>query len=554
MEEIKVIELPEKPSIKTSNYLVVEDEDGTKKVRAKHLRSLLVTSLFFNNIEELKNSSAADLKEGDICRTLGYYEPGDGGGGLYKITYNPAARSDEGLVHYLNYSDTLRAELVLEDSVSVHQFGAVGDGVTDDSTAIENAINNAKYKVIEFGNNNRYLVSRPIKISTDGLIINGNSAVIYPVNSNGIDVKKDMGIINDITINKLHVDCSKAYKGINIEQGSKIDLIGCKLFDVTNTGIFVKNSEFVNVHFCELVGKYSGTLISVDGSHSDTGITCSRFINIVDCNFNDFKRGVRLASNGIIGNINALINLDKCNYHTTVAQSYCIEVACPVEMLSIYANTVTKVETFLRFGGLASGDVSCRGISCLETAKVFDIGEDCVLHLDGSVIVSEGTTIFENMDGKLHSTVSWDLLPNGARFNNKPNGEIYDAIHPYNYYIGKGYNKIEKAHTTLTITEARNLHVDWTSDKNLESIANGVKGQLIYLISSTEKSLKQSSSIILSDDIVKLGKYKGIILRYDGTKWLQIQYKDSTFLKTVRDEFEIDYSRIQFDTSEIITP
>lgn len=553
MEEIKVIELPEKPSIATTNYLIVEDEDGTKKVRAKHFRSLLVTSLFFNSVADLKNSTASSLKEGDICQTLGYYEPGDGGGGLYKITYNPAAVEDGGLVHYLSYSDTLRAELILDDAINVHQFGAVGDGETDDTDAIKSAINNAKSKIIEFTNNKTYIIRNPITISTSGLIINGNGAVIYPYFTNGINIEN----ANDITINKLHVDCSKAYSGIHIEQASKIDIISCKLFNITDSGIFITNSEFVNVHFCELIGSNAGTLISIDGAIVDKDIKCSRFINIVDCNFNEFRRGVRLSTIGLTGDINALVNLDKCNYHSHVADAYCVEVACPVEMLSIYANTATKADTFLVFGGVATGDVSCRGISCLETNKVFNIGENCVLHLDGSVIVSEGTTIFENMDGKLHSTVSWDLLPNGALFNkdNKPNGEIYDAIHPYNYYEGKGYSEIRSGHDALIITEARNLHVDWNSGNDLKTINNGITGQLIYIKSSTDKSLLASANkIVLSQESVKLGKYKGVILRYDGTKWVQIQYKDSTFLQTVRDEFEIDYSRIQFDTEEIITP
>ena len=157
------------------------------------------------------------------------------------------------------------------------------------------------------------------------------------------------------------------------------------------------------------------------------------------------------------------------------------------------------------------------------------------------------------MNGKLHSTISWDILPDGALFANKPIGEIYDAIHPYNYDEGKGYSISD---SKLVIREARNLHVDWSSSTNdITEIQNGIKGQLIYLKSSTSKNLIQiADKIELSDTTIKLGPFKGVILRYDGLKWVQIQYKDSTILQTVYQELRIDYSRIAFDTSEIVVP
>ena len=558
MEEIKIIELPEKQTISPSNHLLVEDEDGTKKVLAKHFKSLLVSSLYFNSIEELKTSTSSLLKEGDIVQTLGYYEPGDGGGAIYTITYNPAAVEDGGLVHYLSYSDTLRAEMVLEDSVNVHQFGAVGDGRTDDSNAIQAAIDNAASKIIEFGNNKTYIVRRPVTITKNGTILNGNGGTIYPYYCNGIDIKptsESEPMVTDITINKLHVDCSKANNAIFVYRASKVDIMSCKVDNVTINGINIKNSEFINVSFCELVGKDGGSLIVIDGDNNEeVSLTYSRFINILDCNFNNFFRGVHLLSTGSAGEINTLVNLDKCNYNSTVLTAYCIYATCPVEMLSIYANTTTEADTFLYVSSTSKGDITCRSISCLNTIRAFNISSaECVLHLDGSIKVSSGTILFENMSGKLHSNISWDLLPDGALFANKPLGEIHDSIHPYNYYEGKGYSMVD---SKLVIREARNLHVDWSSSTNdITEIQNGIKGQLIYLKSSTNKNLIHTANKIeLSDETIKLGSFKGVILRYDGSKWVQIQYKDSTILQTVQNELQIDYSRIAFDTSEIVVP
>lgn len=555
MEDVKIKELPEKSSIETSDHLVVEDNDGTKKVLMKHFRSLLTSSLYFNSVEELKTSSSIALKEGDICETLGYYKPGDGGAAKYKITYNPAAIGDNKLIHYLAYSDTLRAEIILDDFINVHQFGAVGDGVTDDTDAIQAAIDNSESRVIEFSNNKKYAIKDAIKVNKTNTVINGNGATLYPNYSDGIVISPDTNdddIVSDITINKLHVDCSKSTNGIYVYRANKIDMISCKMDNISNIGINIKNSQFINLSFCELNGQNTGSLIVLDGDNSVTDIQYSRFINILDCDFNNFTKAINVLSTGSTGEVNTTVNIDKCNYYSNVGECYCIYVACPVDMISIYANTVTNTGTFLYFGGAGKGDISCRGISCLNASTMFDIGTtQGVLHLDGSIKVSANTVLFKNMNGKLRTTISWDLLPNGSSFTNKPTGEVYDSIHPYNYADNRGYSV---SGTKLTLREVRNLNIDWSSSTdNINEIENGVKGQLIYLKSTTNKNiLSVANKIILSDSSIKLGAYKGILMRYDGLKWVQIQYKDSTILQSISHELEVDYSKIAFDTSIII--
>ena len=78
------------------------------------------------------------------ARTLGYYEPDDGGGALYQIIDATAANfntltDDGGSVHDLK--NNLKAKLIIEDSINVHWFGAYGDGKHDDTDAIQKAIN-----------------------------------------------------------------------------------------------------------------------------------------------------------------------------------------------------------------------------------------------------------------------------------------------------------------------------------------------------------------------------------------------------------------------------
>lgn len=79
---------------------------------------------------------AESLSEGDWARTLGFYEPGDGGGALYRIEKRAANRkTNEADVIALGKS----AMAVLHESRAVNykMFGAVGDGKSDDGEPIK---------------------------------------------------------------------------------------------------------------------------------------------------------------------------------------------------------------------------------------------------------------------------------------------------------------------------------------------------------------------------------------------------------------------------------
>lgn len=71
--------------------------------------------------------------EGTNVTTKGYYKSGDGGGASYIIS-----KTKEGV--YIRLSNGLYANLMAEDSMDPRQFGAVGDGTTDDSEAFKQMI------------------------------------------------------------------------------------------------------------------------------------------------------------------------------------------------------------------------------------------------------------------------------------------------------------------------------------------------------------------------------------------------------------------------------
>ena len=119
----------------------------------------------FNSVEEMKASNT--LKSGALAKTLGFYTAGDGGGADYVIVDDIGEdEADEASI--ITLQNNLYAKLLTHGFANVKWFGARGDGIHDDTQAIQNCIDSCyTSRIIIFPNEGTYCISNTIKTSQD---------------------------------------------------------------------------------------------------------------------------------------------------------------------------------------------------------------------------------------------------------------------------------------------------------------------------------------------------------------------------------------------------
>lgn len=259
------------------------------------------------------------FKAGDVVKTLGYHTPNDGGGATYRIRPEKGDDIvDNGLIHKLE--GLLVAEMIIEDEkVNVKQFGAIGDGVTDDTQAIQNALNVAKNV---FLNKGKYLVTKTLNMKANTklhgvnekdteILVNEKLENSYVINYlEDYSYNDSKGEISNLTIGS--VDKYLNYsKGIYLNSGLTISHVDFRRLKVA----IKKNTSYIdqiiidrcNFYYCG--GSTSDYVIDVRGNNDGLIINHIHMVdNYSKQNFNKY-RGIGITTNNGGSINNSIINV-----------------------------------------------------------------------------------------------------------------------------------------------------------------------------------------------------------------------------------------------------
>lgn len=135
----------------------------------------------YKSVEDMR-ANATGHADGDYIQTLNYYEGVAGGGAVYRVEKSNYTTDNGGTI--IDLPGDTRCKLVSgNNTVSPLQFGAYGDGVTDDHAALDAAFKSGFGTIILEGRT--YISNDTLWIATSDIVIEGMGATITCDNNFG---------------------------------------------------------------------------------------------------------------------------------------------------------------------------------------------------------------------------------------------------------------------------------------------------------------------------------------------------------------------------------
>ena len=274
-----------------NNKLNEMSQDGTlQEIIAEYLNTKSL--LGFDNVSDMINSE--NLIEGSYAQTFGFHNINNGGSKKYKIIKEQNAQNVNGRTKINLGHDDLYA-LSINDFINVKQYGAYGDGLHDDTIAIQFCIDNFPHKTI-YLLDGRYLLSDELKIYVDNekqinLYLENNAELFSNTQINsllniglGENLYDRYKVGNICNITGGIWNCENVIYGIYMNSTRKQNkLFNMNLINVGNYGIYIERTSDANASSNHIL---NNIFIHCKGSEfNSTGL----YIRGLDNSFNTIR-------------------------------------------------------------------------------------------------------------------------------------------------------------------------------------------------------------------------------------------------------------------------
>jgi hypothetical protein len=223
--------------------------------------------------------SAAPVAGTDNIEFVNFLTDAIGSTSADLVTYTPA---ETGAV-------ARSAQAKMRDTVSVKDFGAVGDGVADDTAAIQAAINTNKEVFVP---NGTYLITSALAMAS-GQTLRGESNVytILKVNSaiNAINISDTSNVVIDnLYIQGNSVGLAAVRVGLGVATGSLHTISNCRIYQFTSHGVHLQGCAYTKISDCIIQQCSNGVYGDAPGAQAGHTNTIDRclIINNATCNIN----------------------------------------------------------------------------------------------------------------------------------------------------------------------------------------------------------------------------------------------------------------------------
>lgn len=236
---------------------------------------------YYNNVAEMKADKK--LKVGDMAITLGYYEPNDGGSATYLIKIKTDTDiEDNGLIHFI--SETLVAELIINENTNVKQFGAYGDNIHDDSNIINKFIQ--KFGSIHLGFET-WKIENPIIIDKENTSFICDGLINYTGNNSAFKIS---GSKTKLIIKKLQSN-GKGFELFASNLYTRFVEINCNFTYAIDNVLYINGDKPVyHILFNGLQAESENTECVYLYIPSTTSKSYISEINIINCIFENRKK------------------------------------------------------------------------------------------------------------------------------------------------------------------------------------------------------------------------------------------------------------------------